>query len=264
MIKNWYNQNIKKKTICPQKKRIWEIDVIRALAVIGMVYFHFLFVLNYLNIHNFQLFEGPLEILGNIVRNGFFMVVGIGMVISLQRYQSNKKPLTGYYKKEIRKATSLILLGGVITVLSLIFTPEKVVRFGVLSFIGTTIILLLPLARSFWLLSILTIGVLLIEHNYGKTLQIESLLGYIIGFYPRYWPSLDYFPIIPWCASISGGGVLAYLFFKDGDRRYPFFQKPFFFLKPFVWIGQKALLIYLTHLPIILLIALAIDKTGIM
>ncbi len=231
------------------KKRIWEIDLLRALAVLGMIYFHFFYALNYMKIENSPLFDGGWETFGNTIRNTFFIVVGIGMALSIQRYNTNQKPYKNYYLKELKKAGILILIGLAITWISLQFTPDQIIRFGVLSFIGSSVILLLPFIRYGILTAIFTIIILWIENQYGEIWSNKSLWSYILGFYPGYWPSLDYFPIVPWLASVSGGATLAHIIFKNGLRRYPFFEAPKV-LHPILWIGKKALIIYLLHLPI--------------
>jgi len=101
-----------------------------------------------------------------------------------------------------------------------------------------------------------------IESQWGEVWNQESLWSYILGFYPRYWPSLDYFPLEPWLASISGGALIASLIFEKAERRYPFFNLPKF-LQPVIWVGQKALWIYLLHIPVFAALIWALDKIGV-
>jgi uncharacterized membrane protein len=229
--------------------RIWEIDVLRALAVLGMIVFHWFYLLDYYQIQSIDLFNGGWEIFGDAIRYTFFAVVGAGLVLS---YQSNRLKELSFWAfgiKKIKQGLTLLLLGGVITIFTLMVVPDQVIRFGVLSFIGAGMILLWPLVARWYLLLAFTLLVISIEFLFSEIWSHESLIGYILGFYPRYWPSLDYFPLIPWLASISAGALVASLIFKSGQRCYPWFNQPLI-MQPLVWVGQKALIIYLMHIPV--------------
>ncbi len=234
-------------------KRIWELDLLRALAVLGMLCFHWFYLLDFWDLKQTDLFIGRWEVFGNTIRETFFMVVGAGLVLSYQNSVKRNSSFLNYGLRTMKKGGLLLLLGGVITLWSFVFAPDQVIRFGVLSFIGTGMILLWPLVARWYLLAAFTLLILFIKQQWGSVWAHESLWAYILGFYPYYWPSLDYFPLVPWLASISLGGVLASFLFKDGARRYPFFPLPFF-LKPLIWVGQQALFIYLLHIPFLVVI----------
>lgn len=232
-------------------KRLWEVDLFRALAVIGMIVFHVYYVLDYLEIYETDLFHEDWKAFGNLIRITFFSLVGVSLVLSWQRQKACGKSAVDYYIRQSKRAVILIVIGSLITLLSAYITPEQMIRFGVLSFIGTGILLMLPLVTRWWLLAGAALVVWGIEWWFGPTWSHESLWAYILGFYPVYWPSLDYFPIIPWVSVIFLGGALAYGLYKDGQRKYTVPEAPVW-IEPLCWIGQRALLIYILHLPITL------------
>jgi len=245
----------KNKTVSYQ--RIWEIDLLRSLAVIGMIIFHIYYVLDYEKIASYNLFHEQWKTFGDIVRNSFFTIVGIGLVLSWQKQATKNVPRKAYYLRQIKKSIFLLFIGLVITFVSTKVTPDQVIRFGVLSFIGTGILLVLPVIGSPMRLLLLGIALLFIERQFGEVWSYESLWSYILGFYPRYWPSLDYFPIIPWTSSIALGGVLSHILFKDAKRRYSFPQNFPAVLIPLLWIGRNALWIYVIHIPLIVFLVWA-------
>jgi uncharacterized membrane protein len=245
-----------------KSKRIWEIDMLRALAVLGMLYFHWFYLLDFWDLKNTNLFVDGWEVFGNTIRNTFFMVVGAGLVLSYQHGLKKDQSYFDFGVKTIKKGLILLALGGIITVWSTFFAPDQIIRFGVLSFIGAGMMLVWPFVPRWYALAALTGVLLLVQTLFGETWSNESLWAYILGFYPRYWPSLDYFPFEPWLASISGGALIASLIFKEGARRYPDTTLPAIFT-PLIWVGQQALWIYLLHIPVFALIIKGLEIVGV-
>lgn len=243
-------------------KRIWEIDFLRSWAVLGMIYFHVFYMLDFWDIKNTILFEGGWEFFGNTIRNIFFFLVGVGMVLSYQRHQALKKPPQEYYARQLTKGGILLFLGLVLTAISFVVLPEKPIRFGVLSFLGSSMILLLPFIHRPRLLVGVVFLVMGVNYVFYDFWSHDSFAGYIVGFYPRYWPSIDYFPIIPWLASVAIGAFLGHVFFQAGQRKYTFVQESPRFFRPFNWIGRKALWIYLFHMPVIVFFFWILQKIG--
>lgn len=233
------------------KNRIWEIDLLRALAVLGMLYFHWFYLLDYWNLHQTALFEGGWDVFGDLIRSTFLIVVGVSMTLSYQKTLARKKSFFSFGVKTMKRGLSLLLIGGLITVLSYGFSPDMPIRFGVISFIGAALILLWPLVARWYYGLGLAVIILLAQKFIGWTQA--SLGAYILGFYPFYWPSLDYFPLVPWLASVSAGIFMGTLLFKHGDRQYLFFAEPKA-LGPVLWVGQNALWIYLLHIPVLALV----------
>jgi len=245
-----------------KSKRIWEIDGLRALAVLAMLYFHWFYLLDFWNIQNTALFVNGWEVFGNTIRNTFFMVVGAGLVLSYQHGQNKGQSLAQYGLKTIKKGLLLLAIGALITLWSYFFSPDQMIRFGVLSFIGAAMIILWPLVPRWYALAAFTAAILMVQYWYGETWSDRSIWAYVLGFYPEYWSSLDYFPLVPWLASVSGGALIASVIFKDGARRYPDTTLPPFF-NPLMWVGQKALWIYVVHIPVFAGIIIALQAAGV-
>lgn len=231
--------------------RIWEIDFLRALAVLGMLVFHWFYLLDYWALKETALFTGSWNVFGDIIRNTFFIVVGLSLGLSGQRQRAKGNSFLSFGFKTMQRGFLLLALGAVITVVTQLVIPEAPVRFGVLSFIGVALILLWPLVGRWYFLLLLTVMVLGLD--WLLAWQHESWWAYVLGFYSYYWPSVDYFPIVPWLASVSSGALLAEGLFKQGQRRYAWFSAPII-LQPVLWVGRKALVIYILHLPLFIVV----------
>lgn len=228
--------------------RIWELDLLRALAVLGMLVFHYFYLLDYWELKSTALFEGWWNILGDTIRHTFLMVVGASVQLSYQKQMAKHKPWFSFGIKTMKRGLGLLIIGGIITVLSYFFSPDLPIRFGVLSFIGAALILLWPLMGRWYYLFGCTVFILLLEHL--ATWEQASIGAYVLGFYPYYWPSLDYFPLVPWLATVSVGALVGRALFKAGERRYAFSAEPKV-LKPMLWVGRNALFLYLGHIPVL-------------
>lgn len=228
--------------------RIWELDLLRGLAVLGMFYFHWFYLLDYWHLQSTDLFSGAWNIFGDTIRQTFLAVVGASMQLSYQKNKAQNKSFLHFGIKTMKRGLGLLAIGGLITMLSCFFSPDLPIFFGVLSFIGAALILLWPLMGRWYLLLGGTVFILLLEHF--LTWKQASIGAYILGFSADYWPSADYFPLVPWLASVGAGALVARLIFKQGQRRYPTFAPPSY-VKPVLWMGQKALWLYLAHIPVL-------------
>lgn len=129
--------------------------------------------------------------------------------------------------------------------------PELAIRFGILHFIGVSIMIAYPFLRYRW--SNLVLGVMLI--GLGKYLQSQTFnLPWLVwlGFEPANHAYLDHFPLIKWF-----GVVLLGIF--AGNLLYPA-NHPIIRLPDLsqLWpvpllrqLGHRSLAIYLIHQPLL-------------
>ena len=234
-------------------KRFVEIDIIRGLAIILMVFAHILWDLSYFKI--MPLTSSHYNILARAIPFIFFVLVGISIIISFK-----KKPLTPelekkYYKHLIIRGLKIIGCGMVLTFFSFLLLPDKPVYFGVLHCIGLSILLCIPFLKikKYSLpLAIPTIasGVFINQINF----QNPNILLFIIGFQPAHVQqyTVDYFPILPWFGFVLLGLAIGDVLYCGNKRRFRFpdlsVYKP---ARLFSWCGKHSLGIYLLHQPII-------------
>ena len=144
----------------------------------------------------------------------------------------------------LRRGTVVFGAGAVVTLATLVFMPEGRVIFGVLTFLGTAMLLtgvLEPLLKK--VMPAVGLG--------GWKLMLPQSLyaNYFtafFGFYPDWFYSTDYFGLLPWLFLFWAG---YYLHKAVGRRRMEPLRRP---VCPVLgWMGRHSLLLYLLHQPVI-------------
>lgn len=144
----------------------------------------------------------------------------------------------------LRRGTVVFGAGAVVTLATLVFMPEGRVIFGVLTFLGTAMLLtgvLEPLLKK--VMPAVGLG--------GWKLMLPQSLyaNYFtafFGFYPDWFYSADYFGLLPWLFLFWAG---YYLHKAVGRRRMEPLRRPV--CPALGWMGRHSLLLYLLHQPVI-------------
>ncbi len=231
-------------------KRFWEIDAIRGIALIRIVIFNWSFTLMYLGIYTFSLgmvFPG----LGASI---FIFLVGLSLTISYSRVKK-KKPKE-IHKKYFSRGLRVFGYGILISVITFLTFPKSFVIFGILQFIGVSIMLgqfFLKSKRLNLILGLLIIVMGCFLQNFS--FDFPWLLW--LGFSPQYLNTFDYFPILPWFGVTLLGIYFGNILYKNGKRRFKIKDVSNSSVVRFLtYLGRKSLFIYLVHQPILIFILL--------
>jgi len=131
---------------------------------------------------------------------------------------------------------------------------EGFVVFGVLHLIGISIILSYPLMTRPLLDFVLGsaaifVGLLIRQFSFDSPWLLW------LGFVPRHFYSVDYFPLLPWFGVVLVGIFLGNFLYPEGARRFslpdPSARSP---LKQICSTGRNSLSIYLIHQPILVIL----------
>jgi len=133
-----------------------------------------------------------------------------------------------------------------------LYIPEGFIIFGVLHFIGTSIIVWILFER-FKNYNFIFGLVFIIIGFYIRTLNFDSILLLPFGFIPKNFWTVDYFPIFPWFGLILIGSVLGNIIFPNFKRRFhvPHITNNLL-INIFSFLGRNSLIIYFIHQPIII------------
>lgn len=238
-----------------KKTRYRKLDGIRGIAILNMIAFHAIWDLVY--IYGFQ-WEWYQSKGGYIWQQGicWTFIFLSGFCLSLGKHP-------------IKRGLTVFLGGAIITIVTLVFMPENRVVFGVLTLIGSCMVIAGMLAQLLKKM-IPTLGLLLSVLLFAVTRNVnEGWLGFeafrwrelpksfyantvstYLGFPERNFYSTDYFSIIPWLFLFLSG----YFLFQLLNKMEVLHVLEKGILMPIEWIGQHSFMIYMLHQPILYLI----------
>jgi uncharacterized membrane protein len=234
------------------KERFWEIDFLRGVAIILMIIFHAAFDIDYFNMSDFDIHQGSWILFGKLIFILFFLLVGISLVLSYSRTKIINKSKQNLFVKYLKRGVKIFFWGLIITLVTWMYMREGYVIFGVLHFIGISIILAYPfLKRPSWSLFLGFLIILTGLFLYNYSFDFSWLLW--LGFKPHGFYTIDYFPLFPYFGIILIGIFIGNKLYKNYKRRFNLIDlsvNPI--IKFFAFLGKKSLFIYLIHQPIII------------
>lgn len=196
-----------------------------------------------------------LELIGWFARVSFVLILGICAAISLTRRQ--KHPFGNQFLHFSKRGLKIITGGLLISISSLFLIPEFPIFFGILHFLGLTIILLPLLAKNriiaaFSLIIFTSIYFWKTGLNQDQITEISNLLGQqlsiILGFSSNL-RTADYFALLNWLPLAILGANIGYLIAQNPPKTPKLHSKAKEFL---LKIGQHTFLLYFMHIIILL------------
>lgn len=231
--------------------RLWEVDVLRGIAIIMMVVYHLMFDLRVFGGKSIDLFGPFWRIWQNITASLFLGLVGLSLTLSYNaaRQAGASGSLFGKY---LMRGLQIFTWGMVITLVTFVFNPSIFVRFGILHLIGISIIISYPLLRFRWLNLLLAIAIIIA----GPILQIlNPNIGWLgwLGLDQTPTGVFDWAPMIPWYSRVPLGIFVGNTLYAGGVRHFPLFDlSQNALIRGLRLMGQNSLLIYLVHQPIMI------------
>ena len=271
------------------------LDTLRGFSLVSMILFHACWDLVYLFGYDWPWYKGTPGYLWQqsicwmfILISGFCMGLkqegralpfagkqGVAKEISLSQF-AGKQGVAEENRslwRDCKRGLVVLAAGILITIATLLFSPQTKIIFGVLFFLGVSMILTAMLRPAFRkippFIGMLCAGVLFFvlrninDGNLGfegivlyplpNFLYEQGLLATFFGFQDKNFFSTDYFSLIPWYFLFLTGYFLCRCFLeKNSSATLPeFFKKG---IPVFEIIGQHSLPVYLLHQPVILLL----------
>ena len=222
------------------KQRIWELDAIRGLCILGMIGVHLVFDLQIPTGSAFAF----VQIWGGVL---FFLLSGLCATLG---------------SRPLRRGILVLLCGLTCTAVTWVGVWMKmlpdymVIRFGVLHCLGLCMILWPVFQKLPWGLRA-GLGAALAALGIYLTKQVMvSFRGFAwLGLlYPSY-SSADYFPLLPYLGFFLVGSVLGSLIYREKKSLLPRLGD-FWIFRALQWCGKYSLIIYLLHQPLLMLLFL--------
>jgi uncharacterized membrane protein len=235
-----------------KRERLWEVDSLRGIAVVLMMIFNYSFALSFLDIYTVNGGFYYWYVFPRFVGAMFVSISGLSLTLFYGRIE-NKKDV---HKKFFFRGVKIFGLGLLITIVTFLVFPDSFIVFGVLHLIGFSIIFgqfFVKFERLNLLLGIVIIASGIYLQNF--TFDFSWFLW--LGFIPKNFFTLDYFPIMPWFGfsllGISFGNIL----YSNIERKFKIrdFSNAFI-VKVLSFLGRNSLVVYLLHQPLLMLILL--------
>lgn len=217
------------------RKRIWELDFLRGIALILMVYFHIIFDLNEFYSVPVNYYSGINYYIGKASAILFMILSGISSSLS---------------RSNVKRGLKILGIALVITAVSHIYDPDFGIKFGILHFLGTSM-LLYPLFSRLNKYFLILIGTgIIVLGKFISNIPVSNDYLFPLGLYSPTFVSSDYYPLIPWLGVFLYGIALGKILYSGKKSILPAEFRD----NPVNIIGRHTLTIYLIHQPVILAI----------
>ena len=228
----------------PVTNRYQLIDILRGVAIVLMVIYHFCYVLVYFHLASFDFSRDPFWLnLRTLIVSMFLGLVGVSLVLATERGLN----LQRYFKR----LGLLVLFALAITITSYFMFPGRTIVFGILHLIAFASVAGLLFVR--WPLISLVVGVgliglnLVFEHRF-----FDQPATHWLGLMTRKPATEDYVPVVPWFGVVLIGIFLGYhLQRRPGWEVIRDFYTTAAAGRGLALAGRHSLLIYVLHQPVL-------------
>lgn len=247
-------------TTSQPKLRYTMLDTLRGLTMLSMILYHFLWDLVYLaGIHIPWYNETGAYIWQQSICRTFILLSGF---------------CWSFGRTPLKRGLIVFWGGGLITLVTMLLMPENRVLFGVLTLLGSSMILMIPLDRMLRrikhpALTILLTALFIVAFELCRGINYKSIPGIrlpdrlysnlftaYLGFPPAGFYSTDYFPLLPWFLLFVAGYLIHKCCTELHLLRFDFLRKDY--LAPVTFMGRHALIIYMIHQPILYVVTLLV------
>lgn len=234
------------------KKRYFVLDVLRGFALVNMILYHAMWdMVNLFHAHIPWFKSDVSHIWQQCICWSFILLSGF---------------CWSFGKKKLKNA--LVTLGAsvIITVVTAVFMKNSIILFGVLSLLGSSMLVMIPLDKVlrklnpfagfavFFLIFLATKNISDGFVGVGDKMFFEiprelyaNYLTAYLGFPFAGFYSSDYFPLIPWLFLFVCGYFLHHIF----NRLKLMKCLSSFRCRPLEFLGRHSLIIYMVHQPVV-------------
>ncbi|HIT34175.1 MAG TPA: DUF1624 domain-containing protein [Candidatus Faecousia intestinigallinarum] len=228
------------------KKRVWELDALRGICILGMVAVHFVYDMTAL----YGLADWDLPLWFHIVQDWggvvFLLISGICVTLG---------------SRSVRRGGIVFACGMLCTLVTYgmaalgLAGKDLVIYFGVLHCLGVCMLLWPVFRRLPWPV-LLGLGLALSGLGLWLRGQPPAAVSWLIplGWIPAGFVSSDYFPLLPNLGFFLLGSVLGRTLYAKKETRLPRVNAQGAVIRFFCRCGQHSLWIYLLHQPVLSLL----------
>lgn len=246
-----------------RKKRIGLLDTIRGITIVSMVFYHACWDIDSMLVQLPWYHTQKAFIWQQSICWTFILLSGLCI---------------NYSRHLWRRGLTVFGAGLLVTAATIVFVPQDRIIFGVLTFIGSAMLITALLRKVlcrippvfgilinswlFYLFYHVRSGFVTLWPGYTAALPEQlyhGLAATFVGFKdPSFW-STDYFALLPWLFLFWAGMYLGRILVITGADQSGIMQMR---IPPFSFWGQHSLLIYLLHQPLLYVIFTLLQRAG--
>lgn len=225
-----------------QQGRILWLDMARAIALLGMVIFHFTFDLAMFGFIAPQTpVTGFWAVFARTVAGSFLALAGFSLVLAHGRGI--------VWPSFWRRFGILVGAAALVSIATWFVMPQQFIFFGILHSIALSSLLGLAALRLPWWGVLGAAAAILALPQFWRHEVFDTPVLWWVGLAPTFPPSMDYEPVFPWFGAFLLGMAGAKWLLKRG----PIVQgQPTPAMARMAWAGRHSLVIYLVHQPILI------------
>lgn len=226
------------------KRRIWELDFLKGVALVLMILNHIIFDLYSFfgfDVSSLSFFRDIIGIISSVI---FMTVCGVSLTLG---------------KHNIKRGIIVFSLGVALTLFTFVFdkftNSGALILFGILHFLGVAMIighfakkLPLPVIAMLAFISF-ALG------YYFKSLTIATPFFFPLGITNRNFYSSDYFPLFPNLGYVFLGIIIGKTVYKKKESIFSFSPKK----SLMCFLGKHTLVLYFAHQPVIFGLIFVVD-----
>ena len=233
-----------------KENRFYEIDIIKSVAVVLMVVFHYYYIYYLMGKPLVKIDNTLLSLSAKLSHTIFIFLFGLNLSLSYNR-NLKKNRQNEYYETQIKRSLLYICIGSVISFVSYKLIPNKFIFFGIFQFLSmSTMVSQLFVFNEFSSVTgivIFSLLTTLLNNKHFRNNIINNILGFNTNF-----SSIDYFPFIPYFIYVLLGITCGHILYKNGERTFNMDKldkvvEKSKLLKFIIYIGRNSLIIYILH-----------------
>lgn len=227
------------------RDRIWEIDLLRGIALILMVLFHFMFDLSFFFSIQLDTNQGMPALIGKTAAILFIMLSGVSC-------QFNRHPV----KRGMQILGWALLISLITCTLDFLLpiigyseVPDLCIKFGILHFLGVCAIISPQLTKMKTSTLLLFGFAAMIAGMIFSRISMPFDYLFPLGLISAEFQSLDYYALFPWLGLYILGIVVGRSLYKEKLSFFNSLYSDNIVCKA----GRNTLLVYMIHQPILLI-----------
>ncbi len=237
----------------PTSRRLWEIDTVRGIAVVLMVFYHLVWDLAYFGAYSGTMYATAWQVLARGIGTTFIFLLGVSLTLRYDRLKPalSERQLFGEF---LLRGAKIFGWGMVITAVTYLALGSGFIVFGILHLLGLSTVLAYPFLRSRWAGLVGGIVVIVLGVYLNQQLSASPWLIWL-GVRQLGRHMVDYYPIFPWFGPALLGVFAGLTLYPGGAPRFTLPDlsgaAP---VRGLSFLGRHSLVIYLVHQPIMLAI----------